>query len=63
MIWFCYERAMTGNWQPVCYHGEKPGKDREVVGLVEVPVGLIEVDGSPNIGRLKKLFPLAVETE
>ena len=61
MIYFCYERTMTGNWQPVCYHGEKPGKGKDVVGLVEVPVGLIEIDGSPNIGRLKKLFPLAGE--
>lgn len=63
MIYFCYERTMTGNWQPVCYHGEKPGKGKDVVGLVEVPVGLIEIDGSPNIGRLKKLFPLPGEVK
>lgn len=61
MIYFCYERAMTGNWQPACYHDSKPGKDREVVGLVEVPADCIDADGSPNFGLLQKRFPLAGE--
>lgn len=63
MIWFAWERAMTGQWQPVCYHGEKPGKSKEVVGLVEVPADCLDVDGSPNFGILQKRFPLAGEDE
>ncbi|MCA0341135.1 MAG: hypothetical protein LCH99_15590 [Proteobacteria bacterium] len=60
-IWFGYERTMTGNWQPVCYHGDKPGKGKELVGLVEVPADCIDTDGSPNFGALQKRFPLSGE--
>lgn len=60
-IFFCYERAMTGNWQPVCYHGEKPGKGKGLVGFVEVPADCVDADGSPNFGALQKRFPLPGE--
>lgn len=62
-IWFCYERAMTGNWQPVCYHGEKPGKGKTVVELVEVPADCVDDDGSPNFGALQRRFPLPREDD
>lgn len=60
-IYFAWERTMTGNCQPVCYHEEKPGKGKELVGLVEVPADCIDTDGSPNFGALQKRFPLPGE--
>lgn len=57
-IWFAYERTMTGQWQPVCFHGEKPGKGKTVVGLTEVPADCMDMPGEPNLGRLVKRFPL-----
>lgn len=67
-IFFCYERAMTGNWQPVCYHGERP-KDVKVsdgdapfrLKLTEVPPDCMDMENEPNLGRLVKRFPLEVE--
>jgi hypothetical protein len=62
-IFFCYERAMTGNWQPACYHDSKPGKHQEVVGLVEVPADCMDKTDwgdEPNFGKLVKRFPLEV---
>lgn len=61
MIWFAYERTMTGTWQPVCYHREKPRRADDLVGLIEVPAYCIDVDGSPNFGALQKRFPLPGE--
>lgn len=61
MIYFCYERTMTGSWQPACYHGDKPGKGRDYDGLVEVPADCIDADGSANFGRLQKRFPMQRE--
>lgn len=60
-IYFAWERTMTGQWQPVCYHGEKPGKGKGLVGLVEVPADCVDADGSPNFGALQKRFPLVRE--
>jgi len=62
-IWFAWERAMTGQWQPVCYHGEKPRDGKTRVGLVEVPADCIDADGSPNFGALQRRFPLPGEED
>lgn len=59
MIWFAWERQPTGNWAPVCYHGDKPRKDADNrLTLHEVPADCIDADGSPNFGALTKRFPL-----
>lgn len=59
MIWFCWERQPTGNWAPVCYHGEKPRKlSEDRLTLHEVPTEYIDVDGTPRLSALQKVFPL-----
>lgn len=57
-IYFAWERQMTGQWQPVCYYGDKPGKGKVLVGLVEVPADCMDMPGEPNLGLLVKRFPL-----
>jgi hypothetical protein len=63
-VYFCWERANFGDWQPVCYHGEQPRPVKISDGdppfrspVHEVPDGLVAADGTPNFGRLAKKFP------
>ena len=56
-----YEKSLKG-WALVVYHDNKPGKsvggaDPERVGPFEVPQDMIDIDGSPNMGRIEKAFP------
>lgn len=63
-MWFCWERQMTGNWQPVCYHDEQPKKEKVSDGdtpsrspLYEVPADCLSDFDEPFFGRLKEKFP------
>ena len=56
-----YEKSLKG-WALVVYHDNKPGKsvggaDPERVGPFEVPQEMIDIDGSPNLGRIATAFP------
>lgn len=62
-IYFTWERQMTGNWTPVCYHGEKPKalspSDAYRRGTVhKVEDDMIDVDGTPNFAALIRKHPL-----
>lgn len=63
-VFFCYERAMTGNWHPVCYHSEPPKKEKVSDGdmpsrstVHEVPPDCIVGLDEPLFGILMKRFP------
>lgn len=61
-VWLRWEKSFDGRWQPVCYHGEKPRQprpeDAQSCGVaIPVPEDFIEMDGTPNFGRLVKRFP------
>lgn len=56
-----YERSSTG-WGLVVYHDSKPtksvgGADPERHGPYDVPQEMIDIDGSPNLGRIATAFP------
>jgi len=64
MLYYCYERAMTGVWSPVCYHGEKPKNEKISDGdspsrtvLYEVPEDCVDEFGNPMFGMLMKRWP------
>lgn len=63
-LYFCYEKAMTGRWEPVVYHGEAPrpslnGKEAapERTTVQVVPKSCIKPDGEPNFSMLTRHFP------
>lgn len=60
-MWFRYERS-NSRWCPVVYHQDrpadrKPGEQFPATNSVEVPQSCVDVDGSPNFGRLQAMFP------
>lgn len=63
-IWFCWERGMTGQWAPVCYHGEKPKPEKSSADdaparsvLHSVPGDCVDQEGNALFGRLCDRFP------
>ncbi len=64
-IYFCWERTMSGQWGPVCYHGEKPPKEKVADGdrprrsnVWDVPEHCLRAtDREPMFGRLAILYP------
>jgi hypothetical protein len=67
-LFFCWERASTGRWGPVCYHGAPPKAEKVSDGdrpyrtpVLEVPEDCQDGDGNPLFGRLSERFPAPVE--
>lgn len=61
-LFFCYERSPTGGWAPVCYHGEKPAREKVSDGdrpgrseVWEVPADCRDGD-EPSFARLTATF-------
>jgi hypothetical protein len=61
-LYFCYEKTMTGNWQPVVYNNDKPlmkssnGQVPDRSTLYIVPSDCI-VNDEPLFGKLIEMFP------
>jgi hypothetical protein len=57
-IFFCWEKTMSGQWAPVCYHGRvSPIVQAERSPTYEVPPKFIDIDGSPRFGALMRAYP------
>lgn len=62
MIYACYEQNFCNKWILVCYHDSKPPKsanssDKTRTEYFELTPDLIDIDGSPNFGKLAVAFP------
>lgn len=56
----CYEKQTNGNWQLVVHHdGIYNSPLNKIVrsSTFNVPDEIIEIDGSPNLGKIKQAFP------
>lgn len=59
---FTYERDFARRWCPVVYYGDKPA-NADGAPAWTIPDNMIDEDGSPRFGALKRAFPAPVDPD
>ncbi len=70
-LYACYEKMMTGNWELVVYHNDKPPKTVNGSEVTRTEFLTIDTDSSqlvdefnnPLFGKIKEIFPEPIKEE